>query len=366
MKHDEGETVQDEQTVVLPPIDIGSKLRRRIASMEPGMRLPTVRELMAIHGVGQLKIQHALDHLKKEGLIESQVGRGTFVGSKRRRSTESRRVLVLAHELQTDRLDEIDKALHRAFVRRNWRSAVLTYSDFSHAMQLIEGGTPIDAAVVQPRGAMLPLEFLALLRRNSAAVVIEGFPVAGVDVDCVGVNWPAAVHVAMRHLVELGHRRIGYATMAHPNRLFRAPLEQFRQLRSWAGLSPGVDCEIMLPEADEDELFEHLARELVHRGREAFTAMVIYPGPFHGDRLLQALARANLRVPDDISVAMIGFNDIKHENIGRLTTIGHSVERLTELVAVAIEQRWSAPTASYEAAYLTPELVDHGSTKRIG
>lgn len=366
MIQNDGETVQNEAADARPVKDIETQLRRRIAAMEPGKRLPTVRELMAFHGVGQLKIQYALEQLKKEGLIEAQVGRGTFVGSGRQHGNESRRVLLLAHELQTDRLDEIDRALYRAFLRRDWRSAVLTYSDFGHAMQLIDGGAPMDAVVVQPRGAMLPLEFLALLRRNSGAVVIEGYPVAGVDVDCVGVNWPAAVYMAMQHLVQLGHRRIGYATMAHPSRLFRSPLEQFRQLRAWEGLSPDMDPEIMLPEAGEDLLFEHLVQELLRRGEEGLTALIIYPGPFHGDRLLAALARARLRIPEDLSIVMIGFNDLKHENVGRLTTVGHSINGLTESVAVAIEQRWEASTAPYEAVYLAPELVDHGSTRRLG
>lgn len=356
------------ETAVAVPFagDIETILRNRIAAMALGERLPTVRQLMAAHGVGQLKIQRALARLKKEGLVEAQVGRGTFVGARVASIAASRRVLVLAHEEQTDRLDEIDRALHRAFLRRDWRSAVLTYSDFGHAMQLIEGGPPIDAVVVQPRGAMLPLGFLARLRQISEAVVIEGYPVAGIDVDCVGINWPAAVYAALRHLVDQGHRRIGYVTMAHPSRFFQASLEQFRQLYAWAGLPRDPDPEILLPVAPEETLFETLATELSRRGggvgRSAFSALVIYPGPFHGDLLLKALERAEMSVPTDLSVVMIGFTDLRHEHVGRLTTVGLSSEKLTESVAVAIENRWRDPAAPYGAAYLAPEFFDRGST----
>src|SRR5690606_4839526 len=58
---------------------ITEALLRRFESMTPGEQLPTVRELMASHGVSQFTVQQALNRLKQAGLIDAQVGRGTFL-----------------------------------------------------------------------------------------------------------------------------------------------------------------------------------------------------------------------------------------------------------------------------------------------
>jgi len=54
-------------------------LRGELRGMTAGDRLPTVRELMRCHGVSQSVVAQALQALRQEGLIEAQVGRGTFV-----------------------------------------------------------------------------------------------------------------------------------------------------------------------------------------------------------------------------------------------------------------------------------------------
>lgn len=349
---------------------VESALRERLAQMEDGERLPTVRQLMAAHGVGQLVLQRALARLKDEGLITAHVGRGTFVRQHGRQAAAvGRKVLVLTHELQTDRVDQVGRALHGAFMRRDWRSAVLTYSDFDHAMDLIVGGPRIDAAVVQPRGAVLPLRFLAELRQRCDAVVIEGYAATGIDADCIGVDWPAAIAQALRHLIDRGHRRIAYVTMDHPGRLFQAALAQFRLLHAWAGLAADADPVILLPLGPEEASFAVLTRELERRsssrGKPAPTALIVYPGAFHGDLLLAALKRAKRSVPEDLSVVIAGFTDLPQEDVGRLDTVGLSTVALTESVAMLIEQRWARPEARYETTYIQPEFVERNSTRAI-
>lgn len=62
---------------------IAADLREKIrsGSLPPGSRLPSVRELMAAHGVAMTTVRHALQVLIAEQLIHSAQGVGTFVGS---------------------------------------------------------------------------------------------------------------------------------------------------------------------------------------------------------------------------------------------------------------------------------------------
>ena len=50
-----------------------------IDGLDDGARLPTVRELMKNFHVSQAAVQRAFGILAAEGLVSSQVGRGTFV-----------------------------------------------------------------------------------------------------------------------------------------------------------------------------------------------------------------------------------------------------------------------------------------------
>ena len=50
-----------------------------IAVSEDGARLPTVRDLMRRYQVSQAVVQGAVGKLRGQGLLTSQVGRGTYV-----------------------------------------------------------------------------------------------------------------------------------------------------------------------------------------------------------------------------------------------------------------------------------------------
>jgi DNA-binding LacI/PurR family transcriptional regulator len=218
------------------------------------------------------------------------VGRGIFVGSGIAPASAQRNVLVLSREQRTDRGDVIASSLHRELLKRGWRSAVLTYSDFAQATELVRNAPRFDASVVHPRLETMPLALLAALRARSRAVVVEGYATEGIDVDGVAVDWPAAVALGLRHLMELGHHEIGLVTIDRPTRAFTSVIRQFRTLHSWSGLGRGVDPVVLLPSVPEAELYPALAFAMqVHSAQQrkaSFSALLVYVGPYHGDRLL--------------------------------------------------------------------------------
>lgn len=79
-------------------------LREKIASgsFAPGERLPTENELIQAYGVSRITVRQALQALSKDGLIERQQGRGTFVSSRKSRKARFSGVIHL-----TGSLDEL-------------------------------------------------------------------------------------------------------------------------------------------------------------------------------------------------------------------------------------------------------------------
>ncbi|MFJ2636011.1 GntR family transcriptional regulator [Streptomyces sp. NPDC087422] len=61
--------------------DIAADIRQDVVrgTLAPGDQLPAARELAKRYGVTIVKVQNAYRELSEEGLVYSQVGRGTFV-----------------------------------------------------------------------------------------------------------------------------------------------------------------------------------------------------------------------------------------------------------------------------------------------
>lgn len=65
----------------LPSEDIKASIRQRIADggWQPGMKLPSERELVQQFGCARMTVHHALRELEDEGLIERRQGSGSYV-----------------------------------------------------------------------------------------------------------------------------------------------------------------------------------------------------------------------------------------------------------------------------------------------
>ncbi|PBC97815.1 regulatory GntR family protein [Streptomyces sp. Ag82_O1-15] len=88
---------------------VADDLRQKIASgaLKAGQRLDGNAKMAERYGVAAMTIRHALDILRKEGLIVSQQGRGTFVAS----DTESAESAEQADQMISE-LGEIKTALN--------------------------------------------------------------------------------------------------------------------------------------------------------------------------------------------------------------------------------------------------------------
>jgi len=77
---------------------IEAALRRRIASLQPGARLPSDTQLREEFGVSRMTARNAMQQLAEDGLIERQPGRGSFV-AEAPAHRQANRLMTFTHEM---------------------------------------------------------------------------------------------------------------------------------------------------------------------------------------------------------------------------------------------------------------------------
>jgi LacI family transcriptional regulator len=165
-------------------------------------------------------------------------------------------------------------------------------------------------------------------------------------VDSVGVDETRGVALAVRHLAQLGHRRLAYVT---------SPLVEERTNRarheSFASECRRAGC-------------EQVALELAAAPADAITGYAA-ANDMIAIELIEKLERSGARVPADVSV--VGFDGIALGGLARigLTTVAQPREQLAEVgVRLLLERIESGPAAPPRQILLEPHLIVRTTTAR--
>jgi LacI family transcriptional regulator len=186
-----------------------------------------------------------------------------------------------------------------------------------------------------------------LMEANIPVVQIERTALA--TAPSVTVDKTVGALQAMRHLIELGHRRIAFvggdpALVYHGDAVMRAVederLAAYRQGLQAAGLSWNPDYVRLghyYRHEDGAGVHGYQHMKALFAGREWPTA-IFATCDILAAGVLQAIYEAGLRVPEDISV--VGFDDTLAINLApRLTTVAQPMEELgREGFALALAQ----------------------------
>jgi len=349
----------------------------------PGDRLPTIRELMRRFGASQMLVQRAFQNLKARGLIDSQVGRGTYFrapgtkpaaaaterpvsgAAERSRPAAVKSVLLLRRSISIARGRVLIEGLQRRLAADGHRVLELSYTDPDHALSVLKGLPRFDACVVQSTYKTIPIGLLAALKEKSDVLAVDGAALVGADVEAVGTEWGEPLAAAVALLRQQGHQRIGYATTSHP---FLATQLGRRRFETLSKTLPGVELhEITIPLLPDGDYAATLAG-MLKTGLDSasqlpFTALVAW-GIEDGALFNRLLADAGIAVPTALSVVLLGRTDLANEHANFFHTVGCSVADQIEALHQAIVTRWADPSAPY-GVRLTPVTARAGASVAI-
>lgn len=335
----------------------------------PGDRLPTVRELMRRFGASQMLVQRALDGLKTQGLIASQVGRGTFfrgAGASADAPTTPERaqaavatpavrsVLLLRRSISIARGRVLAEGLQRRFSAEGHKVLEVSYNDPDHARAVLKGLPRFDACVVQSTYKTIPIDLLAALKEKCSVLAVDGAALVGTDVEAVGTEWGEPLAVAIAMLQARGHVRMAYATTSLPFLAVQLGRRRFDHLSTTL---PGVELQaITMPLVPDQDYAEALAAtiraSLDETGKPPFTALVTW-GIEDGAKFRRLLTEMGLDIPASLSVVLLGRTDLANEHAEFFDMFGASVADQIDTLHQAIQARWADPSAPY-GVRLTP------------
>jgi LacI family transcriptional regulator len=205
-----------------------------------------------------------------------------------------------------------------------------------------------------------------LRAQNVPLVVLSCWEEGG---DCVAVDDRAGAVLAVRHLVELGHRRITYLSSSLVET--KADADRFEGYESalaavGLGAAKGSALRWERPAylRSDPRILLEIERLL---GSKAPPTAFFVSNDLVAVDLVEALEELGVRVPEDVSV--VGFDDIALAGLARvsLTTVAQPRERLARLaVEILLERIATDETLPFRQVRLTPRLIIRGSTAGVG
>ncbi len=212
-------------------------LREEIQSghYPPGAQLPTEAELMQRFGVSRVTVRNALALLQREGLLVRIPAKGTFVRQRELSASPPKLIALLALDVQLDFFGKIIRGAEQEAAAHGYKLLVRsTDNDAEKERQcLLELQSHVAGFVIAPAtGNQNHAHYGQLLVQSVPFVFVDRY-LPEFNVDRVTSDNVHGGYLATRHLLELGHRRIGVisprksTTFTERLRGYQKALEEF-------------------------------------------------------------------------------------------------------------------------------------------
>ena len=323
--------------------------------LSTGARLPTEMALMAQHGVSRGTVRQALRGLSDAGLVRRETKNGTVVTSGAALLQPKPQVIgVVFPETRDAFCLDIMKGVQAA-CRDAGAHAAFGYSHHSSALE--------HAEVTRMKRAgfggvlILPHDDASLFKELATArypFVYLDQAHAEVPGDFVGVDNVAASFGATEHLLKLGYTSAAFicqnAELADAPSTVRERFEGYQDALTAHGLT--FDPAWLVAAKTAPDYADFVRRSA--RPRAAVCA-----NDATAARLLDAAAKAGVRVPQDLAV--VGFDDVPLAETLELTTVAQPSREIGLQAAQLLLSRIGGDVSPPQRRLLPTRLVVRGS-----
>jgi GntR family transcriptional regulator, arabinose operon transcriptional repressor len=331
--------------------------------LAPGTKLPSTKEISTLFDVSLITAHKALEGLVELGWLRREVGRGTFVRDDVDPTAGVQRQLFVGLLLDHRDHVNIDDYYHGTILnqlRREARADSRRVEFFFHDRFDLrdKGSKQVGAICIHP-----PLEAQPDVERlaERRPVIVLGGTFAGARVASVDCNNERGARLAIRHLLQLGHRR--FMILSGPLNMSNSRDRASGARAELVAHGIELDERDALVAQDSVILDEETKSQLVRRMSAADRPTAVVAGGFYlAMAAMQAIRQVGLSIPADVSI--VGFDDPASAPLldPPLTTMRQPLEEMAarayQLICRAIEER----SPDMHGCQLVPELVVRKST----
>ncbi len=339
----------------------------RQGRFEDSKKVPSERALAERYGVSRTSVRESLNTMVREGLLVRRVGKGTFVAGDGRDPAEQQFASIAFL---------IGENIFR-FVRPGYNRILLGAQEACRqaGFQLLFHAVPEEESdpslhFLETAGTELRAWIVTggLHHRAIDRILQSPLPVVFVDLlvddeksSFVGFDYATGTRLAMEHLAELGHERIGFIGFANSEK-YEAYWRTLEQL----GLryDPHLVKFLQLPDVQPSiSSGFRMMQQMV--ASERLPTAVLATNDLVAVGVMEALTVAGIRVPQQMSV--IGFDDLGQEVDPPLTTVRSDVEGAGRLAATYLIERLRVGEQKEPRKIVVPtELIVRGTTAPPG
>jgi len=206
-------------------------------------------------------------------------------------------------------------------------------------------------------------DYLPKLQKDNIPIIFRSRMDGFKNVDYVSLDNEKGDFDITKHLIEMGHKRIGCVETSHRKRIIRSPYRVDGYKKALKKHNIKIDS----------SLIKHCGVYSIEDGYEVAKEFIkmrkrptaIFMGcDFLALGALRAINEAGLRIPDDIAIC--GFDNIEMSKYCNppLTTVGYSKEKEAKYLVEKLVERIQKKKTRYEQIVLEPELIVRESTRR--
>ena len=325
--------------------------------------LPSEPKMSQICQVSPMTVRHAYTELESEGLIFREHGKGTFVavlggkGSERKRHVMTKSLGLIIPNIIEDVYPKIARGVEDATHNKDYSLIICnTDNDVEKQVEYLHrmAKQRVSGLIILPiiHESVAIEHYLQLQRDNIPFVFINRF-IAGLETDYVISDNVLGAYCAVKHLIELGHRKIAY--ISDPGYVVAEQrLEGYKKALTENDISFDESL-VRFAKLGEERPGHRYMKEFVESGNLP-TALFAF-----NDRVAkeayEALVETGLRVPDD--VAIVGYDDspIAVSLPVPLTTVAYPSYDTGKLAADIILSKMESNNKTIQQHVLSPELV---------
>jgi DNA-binding LacI/PurR family transcriptional regulator len=257
-------------------------------------------------------------------------------------STPEKLVLLFTGDIVNPFFAEVIRGTQEEIDHQNNALNIMHLST-DHA-KLIRAASQLPVTGIILTGSTPFPELLAFRREREIPMVVINYRINQPGISCILVDFKDAYARATRHLINLGHTRIGYVDDSGDTEICQARLQGYRSVLAEAGIAYRPELYTVVP-SDTHVYggFQAASNLLALPPNERPTAVLSFNDMF-ALGVMHAARAHGLHVPDDISV--IGCDDVPMAAYANppLTTISQPKYRIGKLAVSTLLKMCQDPS----------------------